>query len=273
MKFFSDFFKGAGNCFKGFGVLFERGLWPYMFVPLALWLLMWIGSIYGIVLLADGISDWLNGFFHFDSIPEEGHWLSWARPFLVSKLSFLISWILKLVFWFMSGTFVKYLLLMLLSPFFAYVSEKTDEKLTGNNFPFSVKQLLKDIFRGVAISLRNMILEYFLIFVCFIITLMFPPLVFITAPFLLLAGWYFIGFSLMDYNCERYKFGVNKSIQFMKKNRGYACGVGFVYSLFLALPTFPGHVLGMMFGPAISVIGATTSFLEIQKASQAQEKS
>ena len=35
MKFFSDFFKGIGNCFKAFGVLFEKNLWPYMFSNVA----------------------------------------------------------------------------------------------------------------------------------------------------------------------------------------------------------------------------------------------
>jgi CysZ protein len=165
----------------------------------------------------------------------------------------------------MSGTFVKYILLMVLSPVFALLSEKAEEKITGKSFPFSFKQLLKDILRGITISLRNMILEYFFIFVCFLISLFFPFLFIITTPFLMFVGWYFVGFALIDYNCERHKFGVGKSIQFMKRNRGYACGVGLVYSFFLALPFVPGQIIGMMFGPAVAVIGGTVSFMEINK--------
>ncbi len=263
MKFFSDFFQGIGNSFKAFGVLFEKNLWPYMFLTLLVWALLWVASIYGLFVLAGGVSDWLNEKVNFTSIPESGHWLSFAKPYLTGAFSFLIKLLFKIVFWFVSGTFIKYVLLIILSPVFALLSEKTEEKLTGKSFPFSAKQLVKDIIRGIAISLRNMLLEYFFIFSCFIVCLFFPPLFFVTTPFLLFLGWYFVGFALIDYNCERHKFGVSQSIQLIRKNKGYACGIGFTYSFFLALPFLPGQVLGMMFGPAVSVTGATISFLEI----------
>jgi CysZ protein len=265
MKFFSDFFKAIGNCFKAFSVLFEKGLWPYMFIPLIVWILLWVASIYGFFILASGVSDWLNEKINFNSIPETGHWLSFARPYLLGTFSFLIKLILKILFWLLSGTFIKYALLIILSPVFALLSEKTEEKLTGKNFPFSFSQLIKDIVRGIGMSLRNMLLEYFFIFVCFILSLFFPPLLFVTTPFLLLMGWYFVGFALLDYNSERHKMGIGKSINLMKRNKGYACGIGLVYSFFLALPFIPGHLIGIMFGPAVAVVGGTISFLEINK--------
>jgi CysZ protein len=265
MKFVSDIFKGVGNSFKGFGLLFEKGLWPYMFYPLLIWILLWVASLYGLFMLADGMADYLKAQFNFESIPESGHLLSFARPFLVSKVSFIIGWVLKFLFWMLSGTFIKYILLIILSPVFALLSERAEEKLTGKNFPFSLKQLLKDVLRGIAITVRNMILEYFFIFICFLVCIFFPPLIFVTTPFLLLLGWYFVGFSLLDYSCERHKYGVGEGIQFIKRNKGYAIGIGFVYSFFMALPFIPGQVLGMMFGPAIAVIGATISFIEINK--------
>ena len=265
MKFFSDFFKGIGNCFKAFAVLFDKGLWPYMFMPVLVWILLWVASIYGLFLLADGVSDWLNDKVNFNSIPESGHWLSFARPYLIGVFSFLIKLIFKILFWLVSGTFVKYVLLIILSPVFALLSEKTEEKLTGKEFPFSFKQLLKDILRGVFICLRNMMIEYLFIIICFIASVFFPPLFFVTTPFLLFLGWYFVGFALLDYNCERHKFKAGQSIALIRKNKGYACGIGLVYCFFLALPFLPGQVLGMMFGPASAVVGSTISFLEIQE--------
>jgi CysZ protein len=268
MKFFSDFFKGIANCFKGFGILFNKGLWPYMFFFLLIWLLLWIASLYGVILLADGISDWLKNYFNFDSIPETGHWLSFAKPFL-NKVGFFISWILRFLFWIMSGTLVKYVLLIILSPVFALLSEKTEIKLTGKEFPFSFVQLLKDIFRGITISLRNMLLEYLFIFFGFVICFFLPPMVIIVTPFLLFTGWYFTGFTLLDYNCERHRLRISKSVELIRKNKGYACGIGFVYSLFLALPFLFGDIIGIMCGPALGVIGATLSFLEMNKNNQA----
>jgi len=236
-----------------------------MFAPLVIWIGVWVASIFGLMSFASYVSEWLSGYVNAESIPETGHWLSFARPVLVGKMSFIIGLVLKLIFWFISGTFVKYIWLMVLSPVIALLAEKTDEKLTGANFPFNLKQLFKDVFRGIAINLRNMLLEYLFILVCFILNLFFPPSFFVTTPFLFLVGWYFIGFSLLDYNSERHKFNVGKSIQFIKQNRGYACGIGFVYSVFMGLPFLLGDVIGVMFGPAVAVVGATLSFLEIQK--------
>ena len=68
MKFFSDFFKAIGNCFKAFSVIFEKGLWPYSFVFLFVWILLWVLSLYGLFVLADGVSDWLSSYIDFNSI-------------------------------------------------------------------------------------------------------------------------------------------------------------------------------------------------------------
>lgn len=265
MKFFSDFFRAIGNCFKAFPVLFEKGLWPYMFYALIIWLGVWAATLFGLMSLASYVSDGLKDYINAESIPEKGHWLSFARPVLVGNLGLIIKLVLKIIFWFISSTFVKYLWLMALSPLFATLAEKTDEKLTGNNFPFNFKQMLNDIFRGVVINLRNMLLEYFFIFACFLFNILFAPSVFITTPFLFFLGWYFVGFSLLDYNSERHKYGVKKSIDFIKQNRGYACGIGFVYSVFMNLPFLAGSVIGIMFGPAVAVVGATLSFLAIKE--------
>ncbi|MBA3682151.1 MAG: EI24 domain-containing protein [Bacteroidetes bacterium] len=265
MKFFTDFFKAIGNCLKAFSIIFEKGLWPYMFIFLFFWLALWILSIYGLFILADGLSDWLSNYIEFNSIPQSGHWLSFAKPYLIGTVSFLVKILFKLVLWFTTSTLIKYVLLMILSPVFALLSEKAEEKLTGKSFPFSLKQLFKDILRGIAISFRNMLLEYFFILTCFFVSIFFPPLFIITTPFLLFLGWYFVGFALLDYNSERHKYGVSKSIQFIKQNRGTACGIGFVYSFFMALPFFPGSIVGIMFGPSVGVVGSTICFMEINK--------
>ena len=96
----------------------------------------------------------------------------------------------------------------------------------------------------------------------------FPPLVFITTPFLLIISWYFTGFSLMDYNTERYRYNVSDSVSFIRKNKGIVIGVGCVYWLFMSSPTFAGDIIGLMFGPAIASLGATISYLELKNNSE-----
>jgi CysZ protein len=264
MNFVSGLFKAIGNCLKAFELLFKKGVWPFMLYQLGIWVLLWVFSIYSLFTIADYISQWLRPYLGIDTIPDGGHWLSPLKPYLAGVFGFLIAVVLKVFFWFVAGTFTKYLLLIILSPVLALLSEKTEEKLTGKKFDFSMSQLLKDIFRGIVISLRNMLFEYSIMLGCFILTLLFPPLGIVTAPFLLLAGWYFTGFTLMDYNCERHRMGVRNSVRFIRQNKGYACGIGITYSFFLALPFTMGSFIGLLFGPGICAIGSTTSFLQIK---------
>ncbi|MES2764130.1 MAG: EI24 domain-containing protein [Bacteroidota bacterium] len=261
MSFFAGFYKGFINCFKGFNLIFEKGLWPWLFYPVILWFLMWMGSIWLFSNIAQYVADYFSALLDFKNIPDSGSWLSFAKPLLTGYFSIILTWVLKILFWFISGTFTKYMVLIFLSPLFSLLSESVDTKTTGKTYPFNFNQLLKDIARGILISLRNMLFEYLIIIICFILTLCFAPLIVITAPLLLCISWYFIGFTMLDYNFERHKMSISQSVQFVRKNKGLACGIGLVYSLFMILPLF----LGIMFAPLLAVVGATISFLEINQ--------
>ncbi len=262
MKFLEGFFKAISHSFKGFSVVFEKGLWPYLFYPLLLWFVMWGFSLWLFAEFADHLANTINEKLSINNIPDSGSWLSFAKPFFTGYFSIIIAWILKLIFWFVSSTFSKYMVLIFLAPLFYLLSESLEEKITGKNYPFTTSQLVKDIFRGIGISLRNMLLEYVFIIVCFTITILFPPLIFVTAPFLMILSWYFIGFTMLDYNFERHKMSISQSIVFTRNNKGLACGIGAVYSFLMILPFF----IGLMFGPVISVVGATLCFLHIKNS-------
>lgn len=261
MKFFNELFRAIGNCFRGIPLLFEKGLWPYLLYPILVWLLVWLGSIWLFAKLAEHIAAWVNSELDVNSIPESGSWLSFAKPFLTGYFSLILGWILKFAFWMVSGTFMKYVLLILLSPLFSLLSESIEEKLTGKKYPFNGIQLLKDIFRGIGVSLRNMFLEYLFIAACFVVTLFFPPLVILTAPFLLLVSWYYIGFTMLDYNFERHRMSISQSAAFTREHKGTAIGIGIIYAFFMMLP----FLIGIFFGPVLAVAGATLCFLEIRQ--------
>lgn len=258
MSFFSGFFSAIRKSFKGFSLLFEKGLWPYLLYSVGLWLIMWAASIWLFSEIANSLAEYLNKQLNFESIPESGSWLSFAKPFLTGYFSFIMAWIFKILFWFISGTFTKYLIFICLSPLFALLSESIEEKTNGNNYPFTFTQLIKDIVRGILMSIRNMCLEYVMIILCFILSFIFPPLVFITTPFLMVVSWYFIGFTMLDYNFERHKMTIKQSVKFTRKNMGIACGIGFVYWACMLLP----FLAGLMLGPSLAVAGSTLSFLE-----------
>lgn len=258
MNFFVGFGKGFLYFFKAFGLVFEKGLGHYIFYPLILWIIMLLVSIYYTSEFGNYIQTWIDE--QIRTIPEEGHWLSWLKGFENGWLGFIAAWVIKIFLWFISGTFMKYLTLILLSPVFSLLSEAVAVRMGAKNVPFDMVQLMKDILRGTMISLRNMMLEYFLMFVCFFLCMIFPPLAILLTPFMFIAGWYFIGFSMLDYSCERNKMGVIKSVRFIRSNTGLACGLGFCYSVFMWLP-----LVGLMFGPIMAVTGGTMIFEEIQR--------
>ena len=261
MTFLKDFFYAIRNSIKGIIFIFEKGLWPYVFYPLILWLIIWGLSIYALTGITDQIAEIISTKLKIKNISDSGDWLSFAKPFLSGYFSAIISFILKIVFILILNTFSKYMTFIFLSPFFSILSESVEEKMEGTKYPFSVAQLFKDIIRGIGISIRNMVFEYFFIILCFIVTLLFPPIIVITTPCLLFLSWYFTGFTILDYNFERHKMSIKESIQFAKKHKGIICGIGATYSILMMLPFF----IGMMIGPIIAIVGATICFLEINK--------
>ena len=60
----------------------------------------------------------------------------------------MIGIMLRLVMTFFYFSLFKYLFLIIGSPVFAYLSEKTASIIEGKDFPFSFSQLIKDSVRG-----------------------------------------------------------------------------------------------------------------------------
>jgi CysZ protein len=251
-QFFSKYFKGVGSVFWAFPFVFENGLWPFLFYPIIVYILLFIAGIATLFGLYPIINDWLNHLFGTDGMGSG--WLFIAKGYLAVILGFVV----KIFSWIIFGFINKYIVMILMSPMYAILSEKVEEKLTGKVYPFSLKQLLKDIARGIAITLRNMFIELIIIVLFGLIT--FIPIVNLFVPlFLFLVSAYFMGFSLFDYSCERHKMSFRSSIHFMKGNRPYLLGVGTMYNILSYLP-FIGYILP----PLVASVGATKTFLMIK---------
>ena len=125
--------------------------------------LLWIVLAYGLYSLldtpVDTLSNWLAGFLDIPVAPEAQGWWNGVKAFLNGAREIIVSFILHLAIVYLLFIANKYIVLILLSPLLAYASERTEEILTGKNYPFSWAQLLKDAFRGALIALRNGVLE------------------------------------------------------------------------------------------------------------------
>lgn len=201
----------------------------WFLVPVFLWLLITIG-----------LSFQLGNFL----VPILNEWFGVTKQHadltLIEVIKSGLKWglvlFLQLLFWYVSSRFMKYLVLLLLSPMFAYLSQKTDEILTSKKYPFNLLQFLSDIKRGIIITLRNAFLESIIIFLGIILSVFFPLFSPIVLMLLFLLNSYFMAFNFFDYIAERKGLGVNKSIRYMHSNFSTLLGFGVAYNLVSFVP-------------------------------------
>ncbi len=238
--------------------------------PLIIRAIFLVLVLIGLVSIGDSLQTFLHDLFKMEDIPAEGHWLSGVKAVLnpaAKWFAWFLRWMISIFVWMILRTFDKYIVLIIVSPILALASEAADEKLTGRKYPFSFSQLMKDILRGSLLAIRNLFIEYGLFFAGFLLG--FIPvlgwiLLIIYPFFLILVSWYYYGFSMLDYSCERNKMGVRQSSSFVWRNKGAACGIGCIYWLIFLIP-----FAGFIFAPIMGVVGATMAFNDIHAREEA----
>jgi len=210
-------------------------------------MLLFVVSMYFLWNTASGAVDYLN------TVTGLRAWLDrmsigWLS-YLVSFTEFVLT-LLMLLFYF---SLFKYVWLIVGSPLFAYLSEKTESLVQGREYPFSFAQFLKDIWRGIRLALRNTLWQT--VYVVAVAVLSLIPVIGWAAPVLaLFIECYYYGFSMLDYSSERQGLTPTQSIRFVGEHKGLAIGNGFVFYLMHWVP-----IIGWVLAPAYAVVAATLS--------------
>ena len=227
--------KQIGIGFKGYSkawtLIFKRGFAKYLLFPLLLNIVIfWIGTDY-VLELADTARDALINWMNI----HEGDF--WGAKFLNSAVSGLVTFLIYVLFLIIFVYTGGYIIIIILSPVFSVISEKTEYKLTygKSNYPFELKQFLKDILRGITLAIRNIIYETFIMIAVFIISFI-PVIGWFGTIFMFFISAYFFGFSYMDYTSERKKRTVKESVKFIRKYKWVAITNGSVFSIALVIP-------------------------------------
>lgn len=151
---------------------------------------------------------------------------------------FLIHMLIEISIALLLMKFAKYLVVILLSPLLAHLSEKTERIITGKKHPFDFNQFLRDVKRGIHIAIRNFMWEYFFFLIIFLVSLLgwkdpkAAPIFYLT----FVIGFFYYGFSFIDYVNERRKLNIDDSIIFIRNKRGLAIAIGSVYSFLILVP-------------------------------------
>lgn len=226
----------------------KHRLWKWILIPGILYAalfgvgiyLFWISSGQAIddIFSITGLKKWMYTI--------EGSWLKFL--FIFGQV---ILQLVMLLFYF---SLFKYLFLIVGSPLFAYLSEKTEAIMEDRDFPFSFQQLLSDIARGIKLAFRNALWQT--VYTLSILILSFIPLIGWFTPLIaLIVECYYLGFAMLDYSSERNKLSASQSIDFIGRHKGLAIGNGIVFFLMHSV-----IIVGWILAPSYAVIAATISF-------------
>jgi CysZ protein len=245
LKIFQSLGLALGAYGEALPQMFKKGYRRYLALPILVYLSLLVGLIW---LMVNNINRWLNLFLG---------WFGYSLGELEGYSIVLVILLQIIMFFFMSSLF-KYATLILLAPFMSFLSEKVEAEETGKALGFSMAQLVSDIFRALRINLinfsREMLLTLLLALVAFI------PIVGLVSPILIfVVQSYFLGYGLMDYNAERWRWTYSETENWMRKEKAAVTAIGVLFHALFLIP-----FLGWIFAPSWAVIAGTKVAMKLK---------
>jgi CysZ protein len=233
--------------FEAHDFIRKHRLWKWIVIPGILYMLLFVVGMYFFWQSSNDAVTWISQQIGLEN------WLQKQRNNWLSFLFVMAGLILRIVLVFFYFSLFKYLFLIIGSPVFAYLSEKTESILEGKDFPFELKQLLHDVARGIRLALRNTLWQSVYV-VSLLLLSLFPVAGWITPVIALFVECYFYGASMLDYSLERHKLTYTQSVSYISRHKGLAIGNGLMFFLMHGF-----IIIGWVLAPAYAVVAATLS--------------
>ena len=250
MSFFQQIKTGLSAYVKAFSFVFKNKMAWTLIIPLIINILLFsVAQTY-----VNSLLDYLK------SLSENWTFIQ-NSSFLSSIFTGAISVITEILFFIIFAYIGGYIVLMIMSPFLSYLSEKTEQILTGNEYKFNLKQLIKDSIRGILMALRNMFLESVIIIPVFFAGFI-PVIGLFTTMLMFLISAYFYGFSFIDYINERKKRNIKQSVKFIRSIKWIAIANGSIFALPLIIPVIGSHIAAFI--SIFSVVAATIAVVDYE---------
>ena len=233
--------------FRAHQFISKYRLWKWILIPGILYMILFVVGMFFFWESSDAAVSYLSRRIGID------RWLHQQKSGILSFFFLMGEIMIRLILVLFYFSLFKYLFLIVGSPLFAYLSEKTESIIEGKDYPFNLKQLIKDIVRGVKLALRNTLWQT--VYTVSLLILSFFPIVgWITPMITLFIECYYYGFSMLDYRCERHRLSPSESITYIGNHKGLAIGNGMVFYLMHLVP-----IVGWVLAPSYAVIAATIS--------------
>jgi len=238
----SNLIDGLKAYLEAYQVISRLKLWRFFMIPMLISVLIFLNIVLVSISFSDEIGLYISSFWSWDFGKET-----------INTVSMILGGIILIS---IGLILFKHLVMILSAPFMGPISKKIEDDFTGVTSQTQVSSPLTLVFRSIKISSRNLFRELLLSIPILILGLI-PLIGFFSLFLLFLMQAYFAGFGNMDYTLERH-FSYQKSIQFVKDNKGIAIGNGLVFMLFLLIP-----FVGIIFIIPFSVTSATIATVKI----------
>lgn len=239
--------------FQAHQIIKKHRLWKWILIPGIFYsLLAWVGFIFfwkssndatAWILTKAGVKQWLDQL-------QDG-WIS----FLFITGQIFLHLLLILIYF----SYIKYIFLIVASPIFSYLSEKTSSIIRNEQTTFTYQELYADILRGSYVAIRNLFWQSVYMITLFIFC--FVPIVGWLAPVLFFfMESYYVGFSMIDYCHQRNNTPLLTSRFIINHHKGLAIGNGIVFYSMHLIP-----ILGWVLAPSYAIIASSVSIHEAEK--------
>ncbi len=251
MTLFKDIALGIRSYYQAHQFIVKHRLWVFLLIPGLINLVLFSIMGYYAWQYSSEVTDWFFEWIGFNGSSE-----NWEMAKGIIKVVLLI--IIRALMLLTYLAVYKYIVLILMSPVMAYLSEKVETILTGKAYDFQVKRFIRDVTRGILLAIRNAIIELLLVLVLYMIA--FIPLVGFISPILIfIVESFFYGFSMIDYYNERERMSIGGSTHFIFKHFGLATANGAVFLGVLMVP-----LIGIFVAPTYSVVAATIATHQVK---------
>ncbi|MDF2177230.1 sulfate transporter CysZ [Aliiglaciecola sp. CAU 1673] len=233
---------GVGYFFKGFELIKTKGLRRFVFVPLAVNLLLFAVAFYFLLQEIDSAILWL-----LDLIPN---WLEWLKDWLAYFIWPLAVIIILVTFSFIFNSIANWIA----APFNGLLAEKVEQHLTGQ--PLNDEGLLaviKDIPRTLG---REWIkLVYYLPRAIGFLLIFFLLPVAGQLVWFLFTAW-MMAIQYCDYPFDNHKVPFGRMRQSLADSKGSTFGFGIAVTLFAMVP-----IINFLVMP-VAICGATAMWVD-----------
>lgn len=228
----------------------KHKLWKWIIVPGIIYTLLFILGMILFWQSADNAVSWISSQLRIEP------WLQQKRSEWLSFFFVMMGVMLRLILVLFYFSLFKYLILIIGSPVFAILSEKTEAIIDSKEHHFNWPELRKDCFRSIKLALRNC--GWQIIYLIGLIFLSLIPLVGWITPLIALAmECYYYGFSMLDYSLARNEVTPSQSIRFIGRHKGLATANGFLFYLL--------HIV-VIFAPAYAIIAGTLTIQKVKNS-------